>query len=132
MIEPISVCELEAGSPRYQVPRFQMIAPMRSAKTIAKPGARADLQDQLDRQQRDDAVGDGAARGHDPEKVEEPGPDDRQVRRQRVRVDHRRHRVRGVVKPVDELESERDEQRDPEQHERQPRGRSHAGLADVE
>ena len=39
MIEPISVCELEAGSPRYQVPRFQMMAPMRSANTIAKPDA---------------------------------------------------------------------------------------------
>ena len=37
MIDPISVCELEAGSPKYQVPRFQMIAPMSSANTIAKP-----------------------------------------------------------------------------------------------
>ena len=37
MIEPISVCELEAGRPRYQVPRFQMIAAISSANTIAKP-----------------------------------------------------------------------------------------------
>ena len=37
MIDPISVCELEAGRPRYQVPRFQMIAAIRSAKTIANP-----------------------------------------------------------------------------------------------
>src|SRR5580704_10211378 len=37
MIEPISVCELDAGSPKAQVPRFQMIAAIRSAKTIAKP-----------------------------------------------------------------------------------------------
>ena len=37
MIEPISVCELEAGRPRYQVPRFQTIAAISSAKTIAKP-----------------------------------------------------------------------------------------------
>src|SRR6202012_5915159 len=36
-IEPMSVCELEAGSPRYQVPRFQMIADRRSENTIAKP-----------------------------------------------------------------------------------------------
>ena len=35
MIEPISVCELEAGRPRYQVPRFQTIAAMSSAKTMA-------------------------------------------------------------------------------------------------
>src|ERR1700744_847835 len=37
MIEPIRVCELEAGSPNYQVPTFQMIAAINSANTIAKP-----------------------------------------------------------------------------------------------
>src|SRR6266852_8253601 len=37
MIEPISVCELEAGRPRYQVPRFQMMAAISSANTMAKP-----------------------------------------------------------------------------------------------
>src|SRR5262249_40623882 len=37
MIDPISVWELEAGSPRYQVPRFQMIAAINSANTMAKP-----------------------------------------------------------------------------------------------
>ncbi len=36
-IEPISVCELEAGRPNDQVPRFQMIAEISSANTIAKP-----------------------------------------------------------------------------------------------
>ncbi len=38
-IEPIRVCELEAGRPRYQVPRFQMIADSSSAKTMAKPAS---------------------------------------------------------------------------------------------
>ena len=37
MIEPISVCELDAGRPNYQVPRFQMIAAISSANTMAKP-----------------------------------------------------------------------------------------------
>src|ERR1700722_16492987 len=37
MIEPIRVCELEAGNPKYQVPRFQMIAATNNANTIAKP-----------------------------------------------------------------------------------------------
>ena len=37
MIEPISVCEEDAGSPKYQVPRFQMMAAISSANTIAKP-----------------------------------------------------------------------------------------------
>jgi len=34
-IEPISVCELEAGRPSHHVPRFQMIAEISSANTIA-------------------------------------------------------------------------------------------------
>src|SRR4051812_33358325 len=37
MIEPTSVCELEEGRPRYQVPRFQRIAAISSAKTMARP-----------------------------------------------------------------------------------------------
>jgi hypothetical protein len=37
MMEPIRVCELEAGSPKYQVPRFQMMAEISSANTIANP-----------------------------------------------------------------------------------------------
>ncbi len=39
MIDPINVCELEAGNPRYQVPRFQVIAEIKSEKTIANPAA---------------------------------------------------------------------------------------------
>jgi hypothetical protein len=37
MIEPISVCDDEAGSPSHQVPRFQTMAAISSANTIAKP-----------------------------------------------------------------------------------------------
>ena len=37
MIEPISVCEEEAGSPSHQVPRFQMIAASNRANTMANP-----------------------------------------------------------------------------------------------
>src|SRR5580658_150833 len=37
MIAPINVCELEAGNPKYQVPRFQMIALTSSENTIANP-----------------------------------------------------------------------------------------------
>src|ERR1700683_829678 len=43
MMAPISVCELEAGSPKYQVPTFQMMAEINSAKTIAKPAAEPTL-----------------------------------------------------------------------------------------
>ena len=37
MIEPISVCEDEAGRPSHQVPRFQMMAAIKSANTMANP-----------------------------------------------------------------------------------------------
>src|SRR5262249_55072626 len=37
IMEPINVCELEAGRPKYQVPRFQIIAAIRRANTMAKP-----------------------------------------------------------------------------------------------
>src|SRR5580704_11494520 len=37
IMEPISAWELDAGKPRYQVPRFQMMAAIRSANTMAKP-----------------------------------------------------------------------------------------------
>ena len=37
MMDPIMVCELDAGSPRHHVARFQMIAATSSAKTMAKP-----------------------------------------------------------------------------------------------
>jgi hypothetical protein len=40
MIDPIIVCELDTGSPRYQVPRFQVIAAKSSEKTMMMPSLR--------------------------------------------------------------------------------------------
>jgi len=37
MIEPMSVCDDEAGRPSHQVPRFQRIAAISNANNIAKP-----------------------------------------------------------------------------------------------
>src|SRR6201998_2497037 len=37
MMEPTMVCELEAGSPNHHVLKFQMMAAINSAKTIANP-----------------------------------------------------------------------------------------------
>src|SRR5262249_25649646 len=37
IMEPIKVWELEEGRPKYQVPRFQMMAATSSANTIANP-----------------------------------------------------------------------------------------------
>jgi hypothetical protein len=36
-MDPMSVWELEAGRPRYHVPRFQLMADSSSASTIASP-----------------------------------------------------------------------------------------------
>ena len=60
MTEPMSVCELEAGRPNHQVPRFQMMAAMSREKTMAKPAPCADLQNQFDGEERNDGEGDGA------------------------------------------------------------------------
>ena len=37
MMEPMRVCELEAGNPYHQVLRFHRMAETRRAKTMAKP-----------------------------------------------------------------------------------------------
>ncbi|MNC31048.1 hypothetical protein D3C75_793560 [compost metagenome] len=37
MMAPISVWELDAGRPKYQVPRFQMIAASNIENTMARP-----------------------------------------------------------------------------------------------
>ena len=84
-------------------------------------GFAADLQDQFDRQQRDDGEGDQAAGGEHAEEIPEAGPNDGDVRLERVRVDDRGHGVGGVVESVDELETERDQQGDAQQHEGQNR-----------
>ena len=39
MIDPISVWELEAGRPKYQVPTFQRMAETSREKTMANPAA---------------------------------------------------------------------------------------------
>jgi len=63
MIDPIKVCEEDAGRPRYQVPRFQMMAAINSANTMAKaPRRRPTCRIKLYRQQRHDAEGDRARR----------------------------------------------------------------------
>ena len=94
-------------------------------------GAGADIQDELDRQQRDDAEGDRARGKQHAEEVEESGPDHCDLRRHGMGIDHGRDRIGGVVEAVDEFEGERDQQSDAEQDEGQPGRRRHPGAADV-
>ncbi len=37
MMEPIKVCELDEGRPKYHVPKFHRIAAISSANTMANP-----------------------------------------------------------------------------------------------
>ena len=108
-----------------------MIAEMSSANTMAKPALRADLKDEFDRQQRDDAEGDRAGRSEHAEEVPAARPHDSDLGRQRVGVDDGGDGVGGVVEAVDEFEAERDQQRDAEQKERQDRRRPAAGRRNV-
>ena len=54
-----------------------------------------------------------------------------ELRREGVRVDDGGDRIGGVVEAVDEFETERDQKRDSEQHERKDRRRSSTGHGDV-
>ncbi len=124
--------ELEAGRPRYQVPRFQMIAPISSANTMANPALDLTWRISSTGSNASDAVGDRAAGEQHAEEVEAARPDDGQVCRHRMGVDDRRDRVRGVVKPVHELEAERDQQRHAQQHEGQHGRGAHAAPRHVD
>jgi len=75
----------------------------------------ADLEDELDGQQRDDGEGHGAGAEEDSGEVHDAGVDDGYVGLERVGVDAGGDGVGCVVEAVDELEAERDEQGETEQ-----------------
>ena len=97
-----------------------------------KARAAADLQDQLDRQQRHDAERDRAGRQQDAEQIEHAGPHHGNVGGKRAGVDHRGHRVGRVVEAVDEFEAERDQQCDKKQEIGQVGRDLGAGRVDVD
>ncbi len=92
----------------------------------------ADLQYQLDRQQRDDAERNSAAGDDDSEEIETTRPDHRNWRRHRMGIDHRGDGVGRVMEAVDELEPERDQQRHEQQKEWQVGRGLHARGVDVD
>ena len=79
-------------------------------------GAGADLQDQFDGEEGNDAEGDGAGGGDDAGEIPEAGPDDGDLRIHRVGVDDGGDGVGGVVEAVDEFEGESDEKRDAQEN----------------
>ena len=108
-IEPIRVCELEAGMPSKPRSEIPDDCGDQQSEHHRIAGARADLQNELDRQERDDAEGDGAARGKHAEQVPASRPDDRDLRREGMGIDDGRDGVGGVMETIDEFEAERDQ-----------------------
>ncbi len=93
--------------------------------------AAADLQDQLHRQQADDRIRNRPGRRQHAEEVERPRPHHRDQRRQAVGVDHGGDRVGRVMEPVDELEPQRDQQGEAQQHQRADRQPVLAHVVDI-
>ena len=81
------------------------------------PGDRADQAGEDHRKRHDvdvdqagaDGLGDGGAERERRDEIEERRPDDRLAGRQDARRDDRRDRVGGVVKPVDVIKDQRNE-----------------------
>ena len=111
------MCELDAGRPNDQVPRFQMMAAISSANTMAKPAllptCRINSTGNSEMMPKATAPDDSST----PRQIEQARPHHRDIGRQRVRIDDGRHRIGGVVEAVDELEAERDQQRNKQQNE---------------
>ena len=59
-MDPMRVCELEFGMPKYQVARFQMMAATSRAKIMAKPAWVPTRSINSTRQERNDAEGNRA------------------------------------------------------------------------
>ena len=131
MIEPISVWELEAGKPKYQVPRFQMIAAISSAKTIAKPAPVPTCR--ISSTGSSDTMPNATAprETSTPRKFQMPDQTTANSAGKRVGIDHGRDRIRGVMESVDELEAERDQQRHDQQQIGQVARELGAGGVDV-
>lgn len=75
------------------------------------------MQDKLYRQQRDDAECHRPAGGHYAEKIEKSGPDHSNIGWQGVRIDDGSNGIGGVMKAIDELKPQGNQQRYTEQDE---------------
>ncbi len=89
------------------------------------------MQDQFHRQQGNDAECHRTAGKHHSEEIEKARPDHGKAGRQGVGVDHGGDCVGRVMKAVDELEAQGDQQRYAQQHERGPGGDHRAHVVNV-
>ena len=103
---PISACDDDDGSPKYQVIRFQAIAPISAAKTTCSPPEPV-------RRVDDPAADGGGDLGRDQRADEVHHRRERQgdARGQRLGGDRDRDGVGGVVEAVGVVERQRDRRR---------------------
>ena len=97
--------------PKYQVMRFQTIAPSRPARTTSRRDDR-----EVDHPLAD-GLRDVGAEHEGGDEVEERRPDDGLLRREDARRDDGGDRVGGVVEAVEEVEDQRDEDDEDDQAE---------------
>ena len=112
MMEPISVWELEAGRPKYQVPRFQMIAEISRANTMANPAPDPTLSTSSTGNNARTPERHRAGGGEHTQEVPTAGPHYGDGWLQCVSVDDGRDGVCRVVESVDKLETQRQTERE--------------------
>ena len=103
MSPPNRACDELDGRPSSQVSMFQVIAPMSPAKITAGKHRRGQLI-LVDDPARDRLCDLRREEGAD--EVQDGGQENRHLGLQRARRDGRRHRIRGVVEPVREVEEQ--------------------------
>ena len=111
MIEPIKLCELEAGRPRYQVPRFQTMAEINRANTMANPAPEPTLMTSSTGSRLMTPKATAPEEVSTPARLHNARPNHGDPRRQAVGVNDRGHGVGGVVKAVDKFKRQRQRQR---------------------
>lgn len=118
------MCELEAGIPKYQVPRFQVMAAA-SSEDHGQAVSGVHIDQQLYWQQVHDGIGHPDTAEQNAKEVEHAGEEHGEVRRHGFGIDDGSYRVGGVMKAIDELEGEHEGQGEQQAHQ-------HPGIQSAE
>ena len=122
MMEPTIVCELEAGSPKYHVPRFQIMAAINRANTMAKPAPLPTCRINSTGSSVMMVNATAPVETRTPIKFHVPDQTTAIVRLHGVRIDDGCNGIGSIVKAIHKLKTERDQQGDAQQEVRVDRG----------
>ena len=111
IIAPISVWELEAGIPLYQVPTFQVIAAIRMAKIMAVPALDPTLTKRSTGSKCTTANATPTPPRYTPIKLQMPESRYGPSWAERVGIDYGGYGVGGIVKAIYRLKRDRDHDR---------------------